>query len=61
MKLSSPLILANMVGACVFLVLGIMYLMLAHSHKSPWNMEAAKFFAMLFGSLSIATSIALSK
>ena len=60
MKLTSPVIMANVLGATVFLVIGIVFLCLS-SGGDHWNLEAAKFFGMLFGALAIATSIALTK
>lgn len=61
LTLTSPVIVANIIGATVFLVLAIVYLVKAHGEKSPWDMEAAKIFSLLFAALGIATSIAVSK
>lgn len=60
MKLTSPVIIANILGATVFLVMGIIFLGLS-AGGNHWNLEAAKFFGMLFSALAIATSIALLK
>ena len=62
MKLNNPVILANIAGATVFLVLAIICLTISASDgPNSWNLEAAKFFGMIFSALAIATSIALLK
>ena len=62
MRITNPAIVANIIGATVFLVLAIFYLMMSkHDDDTSWSRSAAKLFAMLFSSLAIATSIAISK
>jgi uncharacterized membrane protein YbaN (DUF454 family) len=61
MKLTSPPIVANILGASVFLVLAFIFLARSATSDAQWNLEAAKFFGTIFSAVAVATSIALSK